>query len=278
MTPIENYLRYARYVKGYNTNTLKAYETDIRTFCHWLRNHRSDARWSTLTRADIDAYITARSQAGIKPATTNREISAISSIYGYFMREGLISSNPTKFENRKKIPERIPNTIPMSDIKNAWRWAQGPIKDIIGLLATTGARIQEVLDLKWQDIDFTTCAIKIHGKGERERIVYTAPDVLERLKTLLPHARKEFRIFYWTQREARRVIYDMLRPFTRARQISPHAIRHTYATELAKGGVNVATIAKLLGHKRIDTTQKYIDMAQIETASNGLTNIVKLTA
>ena len=76
---------------------------------------------------------------------------------------------------------------------------------------------------------------------------------------------QEGRIFNYEQREARYMIFKALRPYSRAKQLSPHAIRHTYATHLATEGVNVTTIASILGHNQIGTTQKYIDMSQSRT-------------
>lgn len=278
MTPIQQYIQYAKHVKGYNDNTIRAYESDIHNFCIWLSGSKPGARWSTLTRDDIDNYITYRSQQGMKASTTNREIAAISSIYCFFQRIGVIKENPTKLENRKKLPETIPNTIPMNDLRKAYSHSQGCVKTMLGILATTGIRLQEMLDLTWQDIDFENSSLKIMGKGQRERIVYTSPDILAQLKESRKYVMHNRKLFWIGQRTARKMIYDALRPYTRARQLSPHAIRHTYATELAKNGVTATSIAKTLGHKRLDTTQKYINMAEIEAANNSFANLINISA
>lgn len=277
MTPIQQYIKYAKYVKGYNEKTIKAYENDIHQFCIWVSTTKPGTRWSTLTRDDIDDYIVERSHQGLKASTTNREIAAISSIYCFFQRIGVISENPTKFENRKKIADTIPNTIPMTDLRRAYAAAQGAVKTMLGILATTGIRLQEMLDLTWDSIDFEKSSLKIMGKGNRERIVYTSPAILSQLKEARQYVTHNRKLFWIGQRTARRMIYDALRPFTSARQLSPHAIRHTYATELAKNGVTATSIAKAMGHKRLDTTQKYINMAEIEAANNSFPNLINIT-
>ena len=135
---------------------------------------------------------------------------------------------------------------------------------MIGLLATTGIRLQEMLDLKWEDINFEENSLKIHGKGNKERKVYTTEEVLSEAKQAKKYSIPTNKMFFISQRNARTIIWEALKPFSKAKQLSPHAIRHTYATELAKQGENVVTISKILGHSSIKTTQKYIDMSQLE--------------
>lgn len=133
---------------------------------------------------------------------------------------------------------------------------------MIGILATTGMRLQELLDLEWSSIDWETKAIKVEGKGRKQRITYTTTEVLEELRPLYDYAHGKGRIFDTDQRNARYILWDALRNYSNAKQLSPHAIRHTLATNWAKNGANVTTIANLLGHSDISTTQKYIDMTQ----------------
>ncbi len=261
LTRFENYIRH---IKGYSERTYSEYLKDLRAFALWAKTYKEGARWSTLTRSDIDEYITMRAKEGIKPATTNRELSAISALYRYFIREGLLTSNPARFQSRRKQGEHLPNTIPSEDLQKAYRHSVGVVHVWIGLLSTTGIRISELLGLNWEDIDFKACALEIHGKGNKDRIVYTTAEYLDLMRQAYERNPTEGRIFRYNERDARHMIWEALKPYSRAKQLSPHAIRHTYATSLARQGVNVATIATILGHNRIATTQKYIDMAQMD--------------
>ena len=261
LTRFENYLRN---IKGYSERTTSEYLKDLKGFAKWAKAYKEDARWSTLTRSDIDEYITMRAKEGIKPATTNRELSAISALYRYFIREGLLTSNPARFQSRRKQGEHLPNTIPSENLQKACRHSVGVVHVWIGLLSTTGIRISELLGLNWEDIDFKSCSLEIHGKGNKERIVYTTSEYLDLMRQAYERNPIEGRIFRYSEREARHMIWEALKPWSRAKQLSPHAIRHTFATTLARQGVNVATIATILGHNRIATTQKYIDMAQMD--------------
>ena len=261
LTRFENYLRN---IKGYSERTCSEYLKDLKAFARWAKANKQDARWSTLTRSDIDEYITMRAKDGIKPSTTNRELAAISALYRFFIREGLLKTNPARFQSRRKVGFHLPNTIPSEDLQAAYKNSFGVVHVWIGLLSTTGIRISELLGLNWEDIDFKTCALEIKGKGNKERLVYTTPEYLELMRQAYERHPAEGRIFRYSERDARYMLWEALKPYSRAKQLSPHAIRHTFATSLAKQGVNVATIATILGHKSIETTQKYIDMAQMD--------------
>ena len=261
LTRFENYIRH---IKGYSERTCSEYLKDLRAFATWAKANKEDARWSTLTRSDIDEYISSRAKEGIKPSTTNRELAAISALYRYFIREGLMTSNPARFQSRRKVGYKLPNTIPSEDLQAAYKNSVGVVHVWLGILSTTGIRISELLSLTWADIDFKTCCIEINGKGNKDRLVYTTPEYLDLLRQAYERHPSEGRIFRYNERDARHMLWEALKPYSRAKQLSPHAIRHSFATSLARQGVNVATIATILGHNRISTTQKYIDMAQMD--------------
>lgn len=264
---IQEYINYLRNLRGYAENTALSYERDLKDFVIWVRKNIPGATWSSLTIEDIDRYIMAMATAGLKPATTNRRLSAISGLYNFMRREGYDVENPCHYEHRRKIGKSIPNTIPANDLRAAYDHAVGATKIMLGLLITTGIRIQELLDITWEDIDFEKQSIKITGKGNKQRVVYTQAPQLETLRLLKEQQALSGKIFTIEQRVARRMIWEALKPYSSARQLSPHAIRHTYATQLATMGVNVTTLAKILGHDRIATTQHYIDMTQTDTRS-----------
>ena len=185
LTRFDNYLRN---IKGYSERTCSEYAKDLRAFALWAKTHKENARWSTLTRSDIDEYISMRAKEGIKPATTNRELAAISALYRYFIREGLLTSNPARFQSRRKVGFHLPNTIPSEDLQKAYANSFGVVHVWIGLLSTTGIRISELLDLKWEDIDFKSCALEINGKGNKDRIVY----ISQNSKLVLRFSNRQF--------------------------------------------------------------------------------------
>lgn len=263
---IRQFEEYLRAIRGYSENTIRAYSADLRSFARWANENLEDARWSTITRDDIDKFLKYQYAAGLKPATTNRQLASISGIYKYFQRQGLIVTNPCQYESRRKLAQTLPTTISPTEIAQAYKRAHGVRKTMLGILATTGIRIQELLDLNFEDIDFENNTLHITGKGSKERIVATDARILETLRGLKREFDASGKIFYVSQRKARYMIYETLSAFCSGKNLNPHSIRHTFATELAKSGENTAAIAKILGHSHIETSQKYINMAELPKA------------
>lgn len=261
---------YLRAIRGYSENTVKAYLTDLHTFVYWGRTHGVLTRWSCISREQIDAFLIYQESMGVKPTTTNRQLASISSLYGYFQRQGLQIENPCKYESRRKVGKTEPCTIPLEQLILAYHKAQGSTKTMLGILMTTGIRLQELLDLNFEDIDFSTNQLHIHGKGKKERKVYSNELALAKLRETQERYHASGKIFHTTQRHVRRQIYAALLPYCNAPQLSPHAIRHTYATHLAKQGVPTTTISKILGHEHISTSEKYVNSTELSTAQVGI--------
>lgn len=264
---IREFQTYLTSIKGLSQNTATSYVKDLHTFVAFIQENKPNARWSTITRDDLDQYIIYQSARGLKPTTTNRHLSAISSLYDYMKRQGYEVENPTRYESRRKEAETIINTIPLEDIKKAIANAEGSIKVILETLLHTGIRLQELLDMTKSDLNDRDNTILIHGKGNKERTVHTSPENMAHLQEYSRQSAAHTPIFRgWSQREVRRSIYEVLRPVSSARQLSPHAIRHTYATLMAQAGTNATTLMKMMGHNSLKTTQKYIDLGQQRTA------------
>lgn len=256
------FYEYLLNVKGYSVRTVMSYRNDITAFVAWAHTERRGARWSTLTKSDIEAFIADNAKAGKAPASTNRYLASISALYKWMQTQGYQVENPCRYTSRRKVGETLPNTIDTQELRAAYEHSQGMVHIMLGLLYVTGCRIQELLDLRWEDINFKTWAVRLHGKGQKDRIVFATEETLAELDTIRERGNCEGRLFWIDQRTARRMIYDALKAHCHAKQLSPHAIRHTVATQMAANGANVVTIAKLLGHEHIETTQKYIDLAK----------------
>lgn len=269
---LQDFQNYLRSIRGYSENTIKAYSADLRSYATWANANIPGARWSTTTREHIDAYLNHCCEQGLKPTTTNRTLASISALYRFFQRQGLNVQNPCKYESRRKLPTTIPTTIDVKELARAYKHAHGLVKIMLGILCTTGIRLQELLELTYEDIDFNNNTLHIMGKGSKERIVKTDVLALETLKGLHDEFNASGRIFYCSQRKARYMIYDALQPYCKAKQLSPHAIRHTFATELAKHGESNSTIAKILGHANLETSIKYINLAEIPGARWNIIN------
>lgn len=252
-------------IKGQSNHTAAAYGRDLRQFVAFIKQNYPSATWSTINKGMIEHYIMSLVSYGELATTTNRKLSAISAIYRYFIRQGHDIANPAQYVCRRKIADTIPNTIDPEQLRTAYENAIGTARVMLGLLITTGIRLGELLAIRWEDIDLGNCTIRIHGKGMRERMVAVPARQLEEIGYAISRQDPKDTIFHTSQFETRCMIYQALTPYCKAKQLSPHAIRHTFATEMAKAGESAPTIAMRLGHRNIKTTQHYIDNTQCIT-------------
>lgn len=249
-------------IKGQSPNTAAAYRRDLTQFVEFIKQYYPGARWSTISADMVEHYIMTMVSCGELPTTTNRKLSAISAIYRYFKRHGHEVTNPAQYTCRRKIAEKVPNTIDPEQLRTAYDNAIGSVKVMLGLLITTGIRIGELLAIRWEDVNIKAGTITIHGKGNKERLVSVPERQLEEIGYAISRQDPKDTIFHTSQFETRCLIYKALTPYCRAKQLSPHAIRHTFATEMAKAGATAPTIALALGHRNLKTTQYYIDYAK----------------
>lgn len=268
---IHDFIRYELFIKGHSIATITAYRRNLSKFARWAKDNKEDARWSNITREDIDRYITEEAANGMSASSTNQQLAALSELYKWMKRQGMEIENPVRYETRRKIAQTQPNTITMDELKTAYQHSAGTVRHMLGVLMTTGIRIQELLDMRIEDINKSNGATKIHGKGSKERTIYIPTTITDEI---LKGREAYGLIFQCDQRAARTMIYEALKNYCHAPQLSPHAIRHTYATYLASIGINATTIAKILGHDSIRTTQKYIDMTQQDVSSTMMANAI----
>lgn len=271
---IAQYIAYVQNVKGYSPCTVRAYNSDLKHFAIWARANITGARWSKITQDIIDLYVMDAARNEKAPATTNRRLAALSGFYKYLQREGYKVEDPTRYESRRKQAQRVPDIIDTEQLRTAYHHAEGAVKFMLGILITTGIRISELLALKWEDINPTALTMKIRGKGGKDRIVRTTEEVMQFYHLANSKNQQHGRMFCYQDRYARKMIHDELRKHCDGNRLSPHIIRHTFATNLAAQGVNATTIASILGHRHLETTQKYIDLAAARNETAALTNSI----
>lgn len=259
---IQTFARDAKYLKGYSSNTANGYAKDLTDFAKYASKHIQNARWSTITKEDIEKYVRTMSEDGKSPATIARKISALRSFYNWAKSKGKIDHNPARYVTTPKKGKRLPNIITPSEIIATVNdeTIDRRTRTQILLLYTTGMRLQEMLDLKPENINPQDMSIRITGKGNKERIIYYSHATAQYLREYTNTSPGP--IFDETQRNVRWNIWHALRKHSQAQQLSPHALRHSYATTLINNGAPITTVQKLLGHEDVKTTQIYTEIAQ----------------
>lgn len=270
---INNFIQHLTKVKGYSPLTARGYRKDLLQFVQYIQANHQGARWSTISKEMIEQYVMSLAANGELPSTTNRKLASISGLYRYMNNHGYDCPNPAQFISRRKVAETIPNTIDPGQLKQAYKNAIGSVRVMLGLLITTGIRLGELLAIHWEDINLKEQTITINGKGNKQRLVSVPAEQLAEIRYAYPRQDPKDTLFHTSQYETRCMIYRALLPYCKAKQLSPHAIRHTFATEMAKAGANAPAIAHALGHSNIKTTQHYIDNAQC-TAMGGTHHLI----
>lgn len=252
---IENFCNYIRTNRGLSENTVKGYEESLRTFSRWAQRNYPGITWRTIEKTMIDNFVSAQVEYGIKPATIKRHISALRTFYKTILALGFEIKNPARYVSTPKLGEKLPKMVEPEAIGRALNdpLATPLAKACIAIIFETGVRLSELMSIKPCDINNKNRSIRIHGKGNKERYVYYGELTAEHGRAL--------RTFGISDREIRRQIYEALRPHSKAPQLSPHAIRHTYASTLINNGMSIEAIRKLLGHEHTATTEIYAQMS-----------------
>ena len=259
---IERFIHHLVCIKGYSNNTARAYEEDLRAFARYAKEIDANMTWSKVTKGFIESYVYAMHDADLENTTISRRISSLRTYYRWAISTGLTKKNPAQYISSPKKAKTLPHTIDTQAIKDALYMsnANSETKALIAIAYETGMRLQEMLDMNYKDIDMETRSIRVHGKGNKERIVYFGSASATLIEIL--HDKNGEKLFTCEQREARATVYKALKPYTNAEQLSPHAIRHTYATEMLNNGASIKAVSQLLGHESVKTTEIYAQMAQ----------------
>lgn len=260
---IQEYLNYQEKRKGLSANTLTAYRKDLHKWVTWAQ--KNGLRWSTTTKQDLDAWLTDMHDRSINASTINRCISSVRGLFTWAHHEGILKDNPARYLQAHRKRETLPQVVKVDDIET---YLSKPCKShdsaighaLIALLRDTGLRLQEAIDLKLADFDTTEQSITVRsGKGSKERKVFYTHRTVEHCVRIAGRY-APYLLPRWEQRDYRQVV---------ARELGthPHALRHTFATNLLNNGADLKVVSHLLGHASVKTTERYAKVTNT-TAQN----------
>ena len=282
---IEKFIDYLGSQRGYSKHTLRNYHVDLRHFLAFLtqKNTSSDEKKNNLKVDFVDSLII-RSYLGslfgkFSRSTIARKLSAIRSLFLFLEKKKLVIVNPAADISTPKLEKYIPNYLPVDDV---FRLLERPesekplgLRDlaIMEALYSCGLRVSELVALNVSSIDFDERLVRAIGKGDKERIVPIGRQALKAVKSYLANTqylRKKtdsdsrraplfinFRGGRLSARSVGRIIKRYAGESGLATEVSPHSMRHSYATHLLDGGADLRSVQELLGHSSLSTTQKY---------------------
>jgi integrase/recombinase XerD len=270
--------------KGFSRNTLDAYRNDLGQFQEFAKERLNGASggahpWRAVDLNLLNEYISdLRSRRGYRETTTARKVAALKSFFSFLVMNGDIDEDPTESLGSPRVGRTLPRCLSEDEVKRLLDEASkaGTPESqrdatILELLYATGLRVSELVSLNVQDIDLQESYIRCWGKGSRERIAYLYPKALSELKEYLVGARvallgggkSEQALFvnHRGERLTRQWVWNILKSYSKKasidERITPHTLRHSFATHLLQNGASLRHVQELLGHSSISTTQVY---------------------
>ena len=272
---LRSFFDYLYIEKGLSQNPVQAYETDILSFLNWLTK-TPNINYLNLKEDNINKYIAYLFKSKLKSSSVNRKISSLKSLYLYLIKKNILKNSPFSEVITPKKEKYLPSSMSEDEVD---RLLKSPDtsnkiekrdKAMIEMLYATGMRISELVNLKLTDVDLQRCVAKVFGKGKKERLIPFGEAALEALSDYISdrdksvskeiflsnRGKKLSRVAFW-QRIKIYLIRENLK-----NSISPHTLRHAFATHLLNRGADLRSVQLLLGHSDLSTTQIYTHIAK----------------
>jgi integrase/recombinase XerD len=265
--------------RGLSENTLGAYRADLVAL-----NQRLESKSVELVkaeRADIMDYIAWRVAGGAKPRSTARQLSSFRRFFRYLLREGVISDDPTVNIAMPKIGRSLPQSLTEQDVEAllAAPKVSEPLghrdRTMLEVLYATGVRVSELINLKLTQINLNQGVLRIVGKGDRERLIPVGDEAQDWIREFIDGARGEILLERQTEylfptrrgdRMTRQAFWHIIKRYAKkasiSKKLSPHTVRHAFATHLLNNGADLRVVQLLLGHSDVSTTQIYTHVAR----------------
>lgn len=276
---IDAFIQFLQREKGYSPQTLRAYRSDIAQFAAFLASRGLYGEVAPSGR-EIDAHVLRSYLAAItrnaSRSTVGRKLSAVRSLFRFLERRGLIESNPAAALASPKQERHIPRYLPVDEafslVESAKNKDLKALRDraIMEVLYSCGLRVSELTAMDTTSVDADQGLVRVTGKGSKERVVPVGGHALSALKDYLEASEplrrklKEGSALFLNERGGRLSSRSVARMIKRqasqsglTRDISPHALRHSFATHLLDGGADLRAVQELLGHSSLSTTQRY---------------------
>ena len=266
-----------RLERGYSENTIQSYLHDVTLLCEFAEEKGTDIK--DFMEADLHEFLAGLRDMGIGARSQARVIAGLRGFYRYLMLDGQIQKNPAELLDSPKLTLHLPEVLSLEEI-DAMITAIPPEKAeslrneaIIEMLYGSGLRVSELINLKISRINFDEGFMLVEGKGSKERVVPVSPRAVElsqqwmkqRTAMKIPSEASDILFLNRRGRQLTRVmifyiVKDLAARAGINRNISPHTLRHSFATHLLEGGANLRSIQELLGHENLTTTELYVHL------------------
>jgi len=271
---IDSFLDSLYIEKGLSNNTVSSYQNDIKSFFLWLDENSFNPL--NINASDVNNYVSKLYGDGLKSSSVNRKISAIKSFYIFLQKKKIIKKSPIADIVMPKQEKYLPVSMSEEEVERLLNSPDSNIqierrdKAMIEVLYATGIRISELTNLKLTDLDINRSVLKVFGKGSKERLVPFGEKAAESLSLYLIDRKdlksKEIFLSNRGTKISRGAFWQRIKIYTKRENlkisISPHTLRHAFATHLLNRGADLRSVQILLGHSDLSTTQIYTHIAK----------------
>ena len=273
---IDNYRNYLIFERRMSKNTTSSYIRDLEGYKEFLEKERRINSTLDISKKDIESYLEFLSNNNYTTTSLARKLTAIKNFHKYLFATGVVNVDESITIERPKLRKSLPNVLTIDEVDNLLNVKTiTPFdyrnKAMLELLYGTGLRISEMLDLKLTDVDFENCIVRCYGKGSKERIVPIGEYIIDSLNNYLENGRnklinskKIFDFLFLNSRGSRisrfsffKILKRLLAEKGIKKDVSPHSLRHSFATHMLENGADLRSIQELLGHSDIATTRIY---------------------
>ncbi|MCK4862679.1 MAG: site-specific tyrosine recombinase XerD [Dehalococcoidales bacterium] len=275
--PIESFLNYLAVEKGYSGHTIAAYRNDLTGLADFAKK-QGMASWADFSRQNMLSHLLDLKERGYVATTVARKVAAARSFFGFLVSEGAIKANPTENMSSPSVGKALPKPIPINQVRllleQPAKLSSSEAKRdraMLELLYASGMRISELVALNLGDVNTAgDYFVRCFGKGRKERIIplyeqiaMTVKQYSDEDRPKLAHGKKDNALFLNARGErlTRQGFWQKLKEYAKSAglgdKISPHTLRHSFATHMLSGGADLRSVQELLGHANISTTQVY---------------------
>ena len=265
--------------RGLSPNTLAAYRADLAALSRWLAQR--NLVLARTGRADVLAFIAARAAGGSRPRSTARQLSSFRRFFRYLVREGVVHEDPTAQIAMPRIGRSLPKSLTEAEVESLLLapLVSDPLgnrdRTMLEVLYATGLRVSELVSLRVDQVNMTQGVLRVLGKGNRERLIPLGEEAVRWLGSFLAGPRAEILSDRGTDflfptrrgdRMTRQAFWHIIKRYARKASVnhdlSPHTLRHAFATHLLNHGADLRVVQMLLGHSDLSTTQIYTHVAR----------------
>lgn len=275
-TDMDNFLNYLTVERGVSDHTINAYRSDLSQIADFLTTKQDCSSWRTLDERAVTTVVRELGQRGYSDNTRARKIAAFKSLFSFLLEEGAVNKDPAEHINSPRRGLSLPNVLEEDEVEALLNASRGDTPEerrnhaMLELIYASGMRVSELTGLDLENIDLERGYVRCFGKGAKERLVpihHEATSVvreyLERGRPKLQNQHSKKAIFLNSRgdRLTRQGFWLILKKLTEVAglegKVTPHTLRHSYATHLLRGGAPLRYVQELLGHANIATTQVY---------------------